>query len=139
MYTINVTEKGIVQYYDIVLRDNNRSLNHTFKDMEPFEIRDYVYNLQEFQLRYYNITVNSPKDADRDVTCYVWDINQRFYHLESSQIRVAIDTFPRTCLSESVYADFWWLNAMTIAFAVISFFLDLQNILETFTIVRKLK
>lgn len=50
-----------------------------------------------------------------------------------------LDTTPRTCRGVAQYADFWWLNAMTIIFAVLSFLLDLNQILESLSIIRKLR
>ena len=102
MYTINITEDGITQYYDKVIRKDDYSLNHTFYNMTPESIKNYVYNLEEFQLRYYNITVNYPQDTDRDVNCYIWNINQRFYHLESSPYRHAGQVRKHCCESSLI-------------------------------------
>ena len=128
-----------MQYHDDIVFDNDKPFSHMFMTMTDEQIRDWVANLEEFQLRYHNIMVNFPGDEERDVSCYCWNVNQRFYHLEAAQIRVELDTDPSTCPNVTTAADFWWLNAMTICFAVISFFLDLNNILETLSIIRKLR
>ena len=139
LYIINITDTNKFQYIDQIVKNESDQFNHTFQDRKSSEINTWVSSLEEFQLRFLNIKVEIPPNDDHGANCLMWNVIQRFYHIESPQIRVDLEIYPTTCEDSLPLTDFWWLNAMTVIFAIISFLLDLQNILETLSIIRRLK
>ena len=61
------------------------------------ELRDTLTEIREFQIRYRSIITKYPEDSDRDVRCYNWTVNQRFYHTDQPMILVELDFSPDSC------------------------------------------
>lgn len=130
MYVINITRDESADSSQTIVPTNG-SIIHPLTNSSNTELRAWVQNLKELQLRYIQIIVEFPADSQRDVTCYAWNVNQRFYHMESGQIRVELDMTPNTCDSFSGPSTYWWLNSMVVVLALLSFLLELHHILET--------
>lgn len=111
--------------------------NYVFPSDNPIlgknnsELREWIRDVKEFQIRYKNIKIEYPVDSQMDVSCYNWTVNQRFYHTESPQVRVELDFTPDTCSNVVNLSSFTWLNLITIFIASISFIIELLYILET--------
>ena len=97
MYTINVTGNNYTLASRKITQDQGGNINLPFADMDDHQIHQYVDNMREIQIRYSNITVDMPEDRNRDVTCFIWNINQRYYHTESAQVRIELETILDDC------------------------------------------
>ena len=84
--------------------------------------------------------IQQPQDTERDVTCYIWNINQRYFHEESSQIRVKLDYDLNSCGGNgATIPTLWWLDALIIILSLVSFCVELNHTLEQFRIVARLR
>ena len=80
-----------------------------------------------------------PEDKNRDVTCFIWNVNQRYYHMESAQIRIELETTVDDCDNATDIPSLWWLNVLIILGSMVSFSLELHHLLETVRIIGKLR
>ena len=106
------------------------------------EFRNKLDNIREFQIRFDGIIIKYPDDSDRDVRCYNWTVNQRYYHTEQPQVRVELDFQPDPCSGPDVvylYSKYTWLNVIVIILAIASFTLEIMQLLETVNTMRKLR